>query len=266
MEYLDIIIYAGFDAKATRDLTLLFFRERLKKDLCPYCIFCAVVVVVLASNSCCCQSTLLVEHRLRYSRLYRYLVIMLGLTCLLAVIAVASTQGQQYKLDVQLLARNLGSPVDLAFMPGDTSGRSYIVVQDGRVLIMEANNTVDFLNPFLNIHEKVLGLVYPFDERGFIGFAFHPNYSDNGKVYVRYTANRTKTENLCRDENGTIPTTPDGCPDQHSSLLSEFTVSANNPNLIDPNTEKILMQVENPTGRNIGAELSFGPGALCCRK
>lgn len=169
---------------------------------------------------------------------------------------------QQYKLDVELVARNLSNPVDLTFIPGDTSGRRFILEQDGRILILEADNSINVLNPFLNIQDRVLGLQYPFDERGLIGFAFHPKYSENGKLYVRYTANRTKTENVCVELNGTIPKSPDGCPGQHSSRLSEFTVSSSNANLIDSKTEQILIEVENPTGRNIGGDLEFGPGAL----
>jgi len=169
-------------------------------------------------------------------------------------------------LDVQLLARNLGNPLDLTFIPGDTSGRRFVVEQDGRVLIMEPDNSVDSVTEpfFLDIRDRVLGLVYPFDERGLIGFAFHPNYQENGKVYARYTASRSLDENICTDSTGTVPAeTPDGCLDQHASRLSEFTRSTTDPDVIDASTERILYEVENPSGRNIGAGLGFGPGECC---
>lgn len=178
---------------------------------------------------------------------------------ILTGIAGASSQG--YKLDVQLVARNLGSPIDLFTIPEDTSGTRYILEQDGRVLILEADNSINPLFPFLNIKDRVVSLQYAFDERGLIAVAFHPNYKENGKLYARYTANRTKA-NMCVDADGNTPTSPDGCPGQHSSRLSEFTVSQDNPRLVNHTSEKILMAYENPTGKNIGAGLAFGPGEL----
>jgi Glucose / Sorbosone dehydrogenase len=170
----------------------------------------------------------------------------------------------KYKLGVQLLARHLGNPIDLFSIPGDTSGKRFILEQDGRVLTMDADNSVNRLVPFMNIQERVVSLRYAFDERGMIGVAFHPKFNENRKLYARYTGNRTK-ENICYDASGQIPTDPYGCPDQHSSILSEFTVFAENPDVVDPDSERVLMRVENPSGKNIGAGLAFGPGELIDR-
>jgi Glucose / Sorbosone dehydrogenase len=170
----------------------------------------------------------------------------------------------KYKLGVQLLARHLGNPIDLFSIPGDTSGKRFILEQDGRVLTMDPDNSVNRLVPFMNIQERVVSLRYAFDERGMIGVAFHPKFNENRKLYARYTGSRTKA-NMCYDESGEIPTDPNGCPDQHSSILSEFTVFAENPDVVDPDSEKVLMRVENPSGKNIGAGLAFGPGELIDR-
>jgi Glucose / Sorbosone dehydrogenase len=170
----------------------------------------------------------------------------------------------KYKLGVQLLARHLGNPIDLFSIPGDTSGKRFILEQDGRVLTMDADNSVNRLVPFMNIQERVVSLRYAFDERGMIGVAFHPKFNENRKLYARYTGNRTQ-ENICYDASGQVPTDPNGCPDQHSSILSEFTVFAENPDVVDPDSERVLMRVENPSGKNIGAGLAFGPGELIDR-
>jgi hypothetical protein len=67
----------------------------------------------------------------------------------------------------------LSSPVDITHA-GDGSGRLFIVLQGGRIVIFDG---FQVLSPsFLDI----TSLVTSGGERGLVGLAFHPNYVANG--------------------------------------------------------------------------------------
>ena len=63
-----------------------------------------------------------------------------------------------------------------------------------------------------------------FDERGLLGIAFHPNYRENGKFYLAYSAPIRSSE-LDRRLWWS-----------HTNVVSEFQVSKTDPNKADPNT------------------------------
>jgi len=74
----------------------------------------------------------------------------------------------------------LASPVDITYA-GDGSGRLFIVLQGGRIVIFDG---VQILSPpFLDI----TSLVSSGGERGLLSAAFHPSYVGNGFFYVSYT-------------------------------------------------------------------------------
>jgi glucose/arabinose dehydrogenase/mono/diheme cytochrome c family protein len=124
--------------------------------------------------------------------------------------------------------------------PGETN-RLFVVEQDGRIAVitnlMAPNRTV-----FLDIVSRVLGGV-PTDERGLLGLAFHPGYSTNRKFYVFYTATGTTTQ---------------GANALHDRL-SQFLVSAGNPNAADAASELVLWEQYDQANNHNGGDLHFGP-------
>ena len=42
--------------------------------------------------------------------------------------------------------------------------------------------------PFLDIRHKIVRQWPQFDEKGLLGLAFHPDFANNGKFYVAYSA------------------------------------------------------------------------------
>jgi hypothetical protein len=82
-----------------------------------------------------------------------------------------------------------------------------------------------------------------FDERGLLGLAFHPNYAQNGRFFVYYSAPLRE-----------------GAPAgfDHTSHISEFRVSGD-PNVADPASERILLQVDQPQFNHDGGTVAFGP-------
>ena len=135
------------------------------------------------------------------------------------------------------------NPLDIQ-NPGDGSNRLFVVEQKGVILVINnisANiqievqlNGLDAIsNVFLDIQNQVL---FDESELGMLGLAFHPDYENNGLFYVNYIA-----DNPLR------------------SVISQFSVSSENPNEADSNSEVILLEIEQPHPFHNGGQLVFGP-------
>lgn len=132
------------------------------------------------------------------------------------------------------------SPIALMESPDETN-RLFVVDQVGKVYIMRADGTVA-TDPFLDVTAKMVTLNPQYDERGLLGFAFHPNYKANGKFYVYYSAPLQA-----------------GAPAgwNHTSMISEFTVSAN-PNKANAGSERVIMTINKPQPNHNGGTIAFG--------
>jgi glucose/arabinose dehydrogenase len=143
---------------------------------------------------------------------------------------------------LQQIASGFSAPVALA-APDDGSGRLFIVDQVGLIYIIDSNDTL-LDTPFLDLHSKIVSLDGNYDERGLLGLAFHPDYANNNRFFVYYSA----------PSKGILP-----LGWNHTSVITEFAVSADDPNLADPNSEKIIMQVNEPQANHNSGAISFGP-------
>jgi glucose/arabinose dehydrogenase len=146
--------------------------------------------------------------------------------------------------DLQLVADNLVSPVALD-APPDNSKRLFIADQVGKVWIIQADGTRGS-SPFLDISSKMVTLSAGYDERGLLGFAFHPDFKTNGKFYIFYSA----------------PPNPGG-PEPGASWdnlvrVSEFKVNADGSQA-DMSSERAILEVDHPQGNHNGGTLAFGP-------
>lgn len=74
------------------------------------------------------------------------------------------------------------------------------------------------------------------NEEGMLGLALHPNFKETQKFYVYYTH-----------------------PTELKSVVSEFTMKADNPNEADPESERIVMEIEQPFQNHNGGSMEFGP-------
>jgi glucose/arabinose dehydrogenase len=131
------------------------------------------------------------------------------------------------KIELKLLANFDGDPIGIAHA-GDDSGRLFVILQDGRIMIYTPGGVLP--TPFLDISDRVSCC----GEQGLLGLAFHPDYAQNGQFYVDYT-----------DVNG----------DTH---VSRFLVTGN-PNVADPDSEKPVIAIDQPFPNHNGGQLQFGP-------
>jgi glucose/arabinose dehydrogenase/plastocyanin len=143
---------------------------------------------------------------------------------------------------LELVAEGLTAPTTLV-EPPDNSGRLFVADQVGAIRIIDANGQL-MPQPFLDLTDRMVTLRTDFDERGLLGLAFHPEYGQNGRFYVYYSAPLRQ-----------------GAPTEwdHTSHVSEFQVSANDPNVADPNSERIIMQVDQPQFNHNAGHILFGP-------
>jgi len=136
---------------------------------------------------------------------------------------------QAQNLQLVELADGFSVPVDIASAGDD---RLFVVEQGGTIQIVLTDGT-RLESPFLDIDPIVNSQG---SERGLLGLAFHPDYENNGYFYVNYTTNG----------NG-------------ATRVSRFSVTTDNPNQADPNSELALLTVGQPFSNHNGGGLKFGP-------
>ncbi|MBL8851262.1 MAG: PQQ-dependent sugar dehydrogenase [Planctomycetaceae bacterium] len=119
---------------------------------------------------------------------------------------------------------------------GDGSNRVFVADQWGVIYAFENRPDVTESRVFLDVRDRV-SYKDNENEEGLLGVAFHPNYRQNGQVFLYYTT---------RDA-------------EHTSVVSRFTVSKNDPNRVDPGSEVEIMRIPQPFWNHNGGTICFGP-------
>ncbi len=148
------------------------------------------------------------------------------------------------EVTLELIADGLVSPLGAIESP-DNTGRLFILDQAGRIWIVDKNGQ-KLPTPFIDVSGMMVTLNPNYDERGLLGFAFHPDYRQNGKFYLYY--------NRPARPGGPVP----GANWNNLSRIAEFKVSAN-PNLADMSSERVLFDLDDPQSNHNGGALAFGP-------
>lgn len=130
-------------------------------------------------------------------------------------------------ITLEEFATGFTAPVE---MVNANDARMFVVQQNGIIKILQANGTVNSTN-FLNISSKI---TYG-GERGLLGLAFHPQYPTNGYFFIYYN-----------DTSGNI-------------TVARYTRSSTNPDVADPSTEKIILNVPKPFDNHNGGSIHFAP-------
>jgi glucose/arabinose dehydrogenase len=120
--------------------------------------------------------------------------------------------------------------------PGDRS-RWFVVEQAGEVRVFENNPVVTTGSSFVDIRARVASG----DELGLLGMAFHPNFPVNPRVYLSYTHVDAGLGLVSR--------------------ISEFTTPDAGLTL-DPNSEQVLITIEQPESNHNGGGIVFGKDGL----
>lgn len=146
------------------------------------------------------------------------------------------------KVRLELVAQGFTSPVAL-IDPNDGSQRLFVVDQTGLIWIITNGKRIE--KPFLDLHGQIVELNSFYDERGLLGLAFHTDFAANGRFYVSYSGNLRS--GLSQEEW------------DHTTYVSEFTVSTGDPNLADPASERVLLAIDKPGYNYEAGHIAFGP-------
>ena len=133
-------------------------------------------------------------------------------------------------IELEQYATGFLSPVDITNAGDD---RLFVVERSGRVKIIDETGSV-VSTPFLDIDAKV-ATTSGQSEKGLLGLAFHPDYLNNGFFFVNYTDNSGET------------------------VVARYSRDASDPNLADPDSEEIIMTIDQPYGNHNGGCIKFGP-------
>jgi glucose/arabinose dehydrogenase len=145
---------------------------------------------------------------------------------------VETTSGTDVDLEV------VTSEVDLPTWIGaanDGSGRLFVAEQHGKIRRVRDDGTT---RTYLDIEDSVIPFS-GYEERGLLGVAFHPDFAENGHLFVSYIASGAQSG---------------------ESRVARYTVSgdpaSDEP---DPASEEILLTLTQPAFNHNGGGIKFGP-------
>ena len=144
---------------------------------------------------------------------------------LMALLWIMPMCAQEITLD--LLADGFSSPIGIEHANDD---RLFIIEQAGLVKIIDDSGMI-LDAPFLDLSDSTTAD----GEQGLLGFAFHPDYQNNGYFFVQYS-----------DAEG-------------DNKLCRYSRSDNDPNLANPNSEILIKRFFQPFNNHNGGDINFGP-------
>jgi glucose/arabinose dehydrogenase len=144
-------------------------------------------------------------------------------------------------IGLKLVAEGFTSPLNLIPLD-DGSGRLLIGDQIGTIHVLNKDGTLSE-KLFFDLRSRLAKLNEGFDERGLLGLALHPKFKENRKLYIYYSAPLQKEGPAGWD---------------HTSHISEFKVTANDSSQVDPASERILLQIDEPQMNHNCGRMVFG--------
>jgi glucose/arabinose dehydrogenase len=161
-------------------------------------------------------------------------------------------------INLQPVVTGLVAPVFATSAPGDPNDL-FVVDQAGKIDVL--HNGVMQPTPLLDITaiENAVPLSPGYDERGLLGLAFSPGFSDPSSTgfHTLYTYQSEKTGTAVADFAPAPGTVTSGI--DHQNVLVQWKVSAANPNVVDPTSRKDLLRQDHPALNHNGGTIAFGP-------
>lgn len=127
-------------------------------------------------------------------------------------------------ITLRQVATGFTQPTDISSTTSDE--KLYVAQQAGTIMRVTPNQ------PDIHVFMDITNKVTSSGEMGLLGLAFHPNYEENGYIFVNYIDTNKNT------------------------VIARYHVVGET---VDPASEKILLQVEQPYSNHNGGDLAFGP-------
>ena len=126
-------------------------------------------------------------------------------------------------------------PVQIVSRP-DRDDVLYVVEQLGRIRTVDGSDlTSDASDMVLDIRDRVNARS---NEEGLLSVAFHPDFAENNQVYCYYTAVKPRR-----------------------AVLSRFSMDEAREKIL-PQTEEVILEVEEPYWNHNGGTVAFGPDGM----
>src|SRR5205823_10280472 len=136
---------------------------------------------------------------------------------------------QGKNLTLQPIVKGLKEPTFVGG-PADGSRRLFMLERPGRVRVADADGTLH-PTPLLDVSDNTSTST----EEGLLGLAFDPAFTENGYIYIDYTANDASVQ------------------------IVRYTVSPGQPDQVDPSTASTIMSIPKRSKYHNGGTLAFGP-------
>ncbi len=154
--------------------------------------------------------------------------------------------------------------IKTTILPGDSIEKLFIATQVGEIFYKENGN----LKTFLDIRPRILKLGGPnggYDERGFLGLAFHPGFYYNGLFYLHYSVAGTQgpgalSESFlpdpCKPETLNVRWKNRESQFDHIDTVEEWIIQSNG----QPQKRRTLLNLRRPFMNHNGFNsLTFSP-------
>ncbi len=119
-------------------------------------------------------------------------------------------------------------------VPDDGTNRKFLVEQKGKIRILPTDENAGEAAVFLDLSSSI-GVEKDFEE-GLLGLAFHPSFKENGRFYVTFSRQGPKR-----------------------LVLAEFMVSETDPDVAAPESERVLLEIQQPDWNHNSGNVQFGP-------
>jgi glucose/arabinose dehydrogenase len=206
---------------------------------------CRLNILKQPAKSHCAKAILYFLRQLRFFLAMKKLLFPAIQIFFISFLSVVSTAQSLPKIELKQVFPNLEiqRPIWMSEAP-DGSGRFFVIGQAGKILIVQKDSDGSAAKEFLNIEER-----HPYfdNEDGLMSIAFHPGFKTNGLFYIYYNQKNPEDQN----------SQPLNFP--FRSVISEFKVSASDPDKADMTSERIILEVQQPFSNHKGGELAFGP-------
>lgn len=166
--------------------------------------------------------------------------------CAATMLGAVSAQAE-VAIKLEPFVTGVNTPLAMVQPNGDD--RMFVIEQNGRVRIIRDGQLES--TPFLDVRSLIVNLHHDFDERGLLGLAFHPDFKNNGRFFIAYSAHLNYQQDLGKM-----------LWYSHSNVVAEYRVMADDEDAADPQSGRIILSTDWPQFNHNGHWLGFGPDGM----
>jgi len=168
---------------------------------------------------------------------------------------IEEIETQATQVTLQTVSEGFTAPLSAAVSPiAALASQLFVVDQVG--LVWRVNLDTGQASEYLDVSDRLveLGAFSPggYDERGLLGFAFHPDFASNGRIYVYTSEPAVATADFSTMLVGEVP--------NHQSVITEIQVRnpAQAAGLAQVDSVRELLRIDQPQFNHNGGDLVFG--------